>query len=71
MKWNWQLPLARIGETWRQGRKMLDRGLRPGAAATHRALQQARVHVLLTRLLATPNEWQNHVELCEIVISVF
>jgi cytochrome P450 len=70
MEWHWQIPIARYGEAWRQGRRLLDRSLRPGAAATYRPMQQARVRVLLTRLLATPDEWQAHIELCEIV-SVF
>jgi cytochrome P450 len=70
MEWHWQIPIARYGEAWRQGRKLLDRSLRPGAAATYRPMQQARVRVLLTRLLATPDEWRAHIELCEIV-SVF
>ena len=58
MDWHWQLPLARYGEAWRQGRKLLDRALRPGAAATYQHMQQAKVRVLLTRLLATPSEWK-------------
>jgi hypothetical protein len=67
MEWHWQIPIARYGEAWRQGRKLLDRGLRPGAAATYRPMQQARVRVLLTRLLANPDQWRAHIELCEIV----
>jgi cytochrome P450 len=70
MDWHWQLPLARYGEAWRQGRKLLDAGLRPGAAATYRHMQQAKVRVLLTRLLGTPSEWKAHVELCVAVFSV-
>ena len=65
MEWRWLLPLARYGNAWRQGRKLLDRSLGPGAAATYRPMQQARVRVLLTRLLATPNDWKDHIELCE------
>jgi len=63
LEWNWQLPMARYGETWRHGRKLLDRVLRPGAAATYRPMQQARARVLLSRLLLNPNEWKAHVEL--------
>ena len=64
MEWHWQVPLARYGEAWRKARNLLDRGLRPGAAATYRPMQRERVRVLLTRLLAAPNEWKDHVELC-------
>ncbi|KAF8266319.1 cytochrome P450 [Lactarius quietus] len=63
MEWHFHLPLTKYGEAWRQGRKLLDRSLRPGAAASYRPMQQARARVLLTRLLATPNEWKDHVEL--------
>ncbi|KAF8258555.1 cytochrome P450 [Lactarius quietus] len=63
LEWSWQLPLTRYGEAWRQGRKLLDRVLRPGAAATFRPMQQARARVLLSRLLANPKEWKAHVEL--------
>jgi cytochrome P450 len=63
MEWEWQLSFTRYGDAWRQARKLLDRGLRPGAAATYRPVQQERVRALLTRLLATPNEFQDHVEL--------
>ena len=67
MGWHWQVPFAKYGEAWRQGRQLLDRSLRPGAAAMYRPVQQASVRVLLTRLLATPSEFQDHIELCEIV----
>lgn len=70
MEWHWQLPFTRYGDAWRQARKLLDRGLRPGAAATYRPMQQERVRTLLTRLLATPNEFRDHVELCETVLSL-
>ncbi|KAF8268841.1 cytochrome P450 [Lactarius quietus] len=63
MEWHWQIPIARYDESWRQGRKLLDRGLRPSASATYRSMQQARVRVLLTRLLATPDQWRPHIEL--------
>jgi cytochrome P450 len=63
MEWHWQLPLARFGEYWLQARNLLDRGLRPGAVTTYRPMQQARARVLLTRLLATPNQLKAHVEL--------
>jgi cytochrome P450 len=67
MEWQWQIPIAKYGEGWRQGRKLLDRSLRPGAAAMYRPMQQTRVRVLLTRLLGTPDEWRDHIELCVIV----
>jgi len=65
MEWNWQVPIAGYGEAWRQGLKLLDRSLRPGAAATYRPVQQARVRVFLSRLLAAPDQWRAHLELLQ------
>jgi cytochrome P450 len=62
MGWHWLLPSA-SGDRWRPGRRVLDRGLRPGAAATYRPMQQARAHVLLSRLLESPQQWEAHIEL--------
>ncbi|KAI9441767.1 cytochrome P450 [Lactarius indigo] len=63
MEWDWMVPFTNYGEAWHRGRKALDRGLRPNGAAAYRPMQQERVRVLLTRLLATPNDWRDHVEL--------
>ncbi|KAH9956415.1 cytochrome P450 [Russula dissimulans] len=61
MKWQWLIGLARYTDYWRQARKLLDRGLRPGVIAVYRPLQQANARVLLTRLLANPKELEAHV----------
>ena len=63
MEWGWFLPTARYGESWRQGRKLLDRSLRPGAAAEYRPIQGARARVLLTRMLESPEDWEAHIGL--------
>ncbi|KAI0253743.1 cytochrome P450 [Lactifluus subvellereus] len=63
MEWDWFLPAAGYTERWHQGRKVLDRGLRSGAAALYRPMQQAKTRVLLTRLLESPSEWEAHVQL--------
>jgi hypothetical protein len=44
-------------------RKILDRGLRPGAVAQYRPMQQSKTRILLTRLLEHPREWEAHFEL--------
>jgi len=51
------------GNYWRLGRRMLDRGLRPVATASYRPLIQARTHVLLSRLLENPHQWEDHIDL--------
>jgi hypothetical protein len=69
MKWHWFVPVARYTELWRQGRKLLDRGLRQVAAAAYRPMQQVNARVLLSDLLANPDEWEAHLE--ELVIYLF
>jgi cytochrome P450 len=59
----WLLPTTRSGERWRRGRRILDRSLRPGAAALHRPMLQTRARVLLSRLLTNPHQWEAHIEL--------
>jgi cytochrome P450 len=63
MGWQWVLPTARGDESWRLGRRVLDRGLRPAASASYRPMIQARTRVLLSRILEKPHEWESHIEL--------
>ena len=63
MELGWLLPVAKYDEYWRQGRKILDRGLRPGALTVYRPMQVVRAHVLLTRMLESPGDWVAHLEL--------
>ncbi|KAI9449576.1 cytochrome P450 [Lactarius psammicola] len=65
MEFQWVLPLARYAEQWRLGRKLLDRGLGAGAASAYRPLQQLKTRLLLTRLLASPQQWEAHIELLQ------
>jgi hypothetical protein len=69
MGWDWFLVLARFGVPWRQGRKVLDRSLGPRATAAYRPLQETKARVLLTRILANPDEWEAHIELSATFIS--
>ena len=62
MRWEWVVPFARYTEFWRQARRLLDRGLRPGAVAAYRPVQQAKARVLLAQLLANPDDWEAHLE---------
>ncbi|KAH9957218.1 cytochrome P450, partial [Russula dissimulans] len=63
MGWQWVLSSARYGDFWRQGRRLLDRSLRPAAVAVYRPMQEAKTRVLLSDLLANPDEWEAHLEL--------
>ena len=60
MKWEWSLGLSNYTESFRQGRKLLDRSLRPATMATYRPPLQTKAHVLLTHVLANPDELDAH-----------
>ncbi|KAH9163791.1 cytochrome P450 [Lactarius sanguifluus] len=62
---DWAFFLARMGKYWREGRKLLDRGLRPSAAALHRRLIEEKTRVFLGQLLATPNAFREHINLLQ------
>jgi len=57
------LPFASNGASFRLARKIAERGFRPASLAQHCTLQERRAHVLVTRMLETPQEWVAHVEL--------
>lgn len=58
---NWSLLNARKGEVWREGRKLLDRNLRPGSMTPYRQMMQENTCGFLTQLLATPKEFRSHI----------
>ena len=70
MGWEWFLPTAKDSEPWRQGPKVLDRSLGPRATAAYRPVQEAKARVLLTRILASPDEWEAHIELSATFLSI-
>ena len=63
MEMDWLFPLSGMGKYWREGRKLLDRGLRPGATASHRRFIEEKTHVFLGQLLATPKAFREHIDL--------
>ncbi|KAH9021640.1 cytochrome P450 [Lactarius hengduanensis] len=60
---DWLFPLTRMGKYWHEGRKLLDRSFRPGAAALDRRLIEEKTRVLLGQLLATPKVFREHLYL--------
>ncbi|KAH9016880.1 cytochrome P450 [Lactarius hengduanensis] len=62
---DWLFPFARVGKYWREGRKLLDRSLRPGATASHRRLIEEKTRMFLGQLLATPNAFREHLHLLQ------
>jgi cytochrome P450 len=56
------MPFARSAEFWRHARRLLDPGFRPGALMAYRPMIQTKTRTFLTRLLASPSEWEAHIE---------
>jgi hypothetical protein len=65
MEMDWPVFMTRMSETWREGRKILDRSLRPGAAMSYRQMMQEKTasfsHSFLP--IATPKDFRAHIEL--------
>ena len=60
---DWMFPVTRLGKYWREGRKRLDRSLRPGATASHRRLIEEKTRMFLGQLLTTPKAFRGHIDL--------
>ena len=55
--------MSGMSETWRKGRKLLDRSLRSGAILSYRQMMQEKTREFLTQLRAKPDDFNAHVEL--------
>ena len=60
---DWPLFMSRMTETWREGRKLVDRSLRPAAMVPYRQMMQEKTRELLAQLYATPKDLHAHLEL--------
>jgi hypothetical protein len=60
---DWPLFNISEGEIWREGRRLLDRSLRPGATMSYRQMIQENARGFLVQLLTTPNEFRHHIKL--------
>ncbi|KAI9435590.1 cytochrome P450 [Lactarius indigo] len=58
---DWMFSICKMGKYWREGRKLLDRNLRPGAAALDRNLVEEKTRAFLGQLLATPKAYREHL----------
>ena len=63
MEVDWLLPVTEYGERWREGRKIADRSLRPGAISLYHQRIEEKTHALLRQLLSSPAEFRGHIEL--------
>jgi hypothetical protein len=61
MDWEWNLAFSNYTESLRTRRKLLDRSLRPATIAAYGPLLQTKAHVLLTQVLANPDEFEAHL----------
>jgi hypothetical protein len=59
---------ARKGEAWREGRKLLDRSLRPGGIMPYRQMMQENTGLFLAQLLVSPREFRSHIELSVVIL---
>ena len=59
----WPILLDGTTETWRKGRRLLDRSLRPGEMASYREMMLDKTHEFLAQLTANPKEFRSHVEM--------
>lgn len=63
MGWEWFHPTTPCSDYWREGRKILDRSLRAGAAAQYRPMQLAKTHDFLYQLLSDPESFHRQIGL--------
>jgi hypothetical protein len=59
----WPLFMTRMTETWREGRNLVDGGLRPGAMVPYREMMQEKTRDFLARLFAAPEDLNAHIKL--------
>ena len=71
MDLDWPVFMARMGETWREGRKILDRSLGPGAAMSYRQMMQEKTRGFLSQLLTTPKDFSAHIKLLVDFITLY
>ncbi|KAH9163803.1 cytochrome P450 [Lactarius sanguifluus] len=62
---DWLFPLSRTGKYWREGRRLLDRSLRPGATALDQHFIEEKTRAFLSQLLATPTAFRKHLHLLQ------
>ena len=60
---DWPIFMTGTTETWREGRRLLDRGLRPGAITPYRQMIQEKIREFLAQLFSTPKDFHAHIEL--------
>jgi len=62
---DWPLFFTGMTETWRKGRKILDRSLRHGEMMSYRQMMQEKTQEFLAQLYANPKDFYSRVELLQ------
>jgi cytochrome P450 len=62
MEMDWPLFMTGMSETWREGRKILDGNLRPGAMTSYRQMMQEKTREFLAQLRENPMDFDARVE---------
>jgi hypothetical protein len=60
---DWPVFMTGMTESWRKGRKLLDRSLRPGAIIPYQQMIQEKTREFLEQLRETPKNFEAHVGL--------
>jgi hypothetical protein len=67
MEVDWLLPVTEYGERWREGRKIADRSLRPGAISPFHQRIEEKTRAFLGQILASPADFRGHIELSVVL----
>jgi cytochrome P450 len=70
MEQDWLISLYKNDASWREGRRLLDRSLRPGETMSYRHIMEEETHKLLANLLATPEHFRRHIKLSVLRIRL-
>ncbi|KAH9952755.1 cytochrome P450 [Russula dissimulans] len=62
---DWLLPALSKGDVWSEGRKLLDRSLRPAAPISYRNMMEEKTRSFLGQLFLTPKHFRSHIELLQ------
>ncbi|KAF7346407.1 O-methylsterigmatocystin oxidoreductase [Mycena sanguinolenta] len=62
MGWDFNAGTLRLGNKWREHRRMFQQHFRQEACRNYRPIQMKSVHQLLQRLLADPHEFREHIK---------
>ena len=67
MEVDW-LVLSQYGEHWREGRKVADRSLRPGAVSLYHQRIKEKTNAFLGQLLVAPADFRSHIGLSVFLV---